>query len=165
MSTRFQFLGQPLLGESTGINALRLPPDHYLDWTHYDIPAESEHNRTLHLSRQAFIKASQVYICRATTNADQWNLLESLKHLVSEIGPDVQGSHALVWVCFIGAADSTDPEHRRFFTDRMTKVFAKTRFRNISAALDSLQTIWSQHGLGRGRWTENVTRLAPTLVM
>lgn len=149
------------------MKALRLPPDHYLDWTHYDLPPDSEHHRILQVSRQAFTTASQIYMGRATSsgNQNQWELLEGLKQLVSQIDPDVQGSHALVWVCFIGAADSTDPEHRRFFTERMNGVFGKTRFRNITAGLGSLPAIWNQSQQGSGRWTQNLTRLAPTLVM
>jgi hypothetical protein len=36
------------------------------------------------------------------------SLLESMKELVSQIEPNQMGSHALVWVCFIAAADSTE---------------------------------------------------------
>ena len=162
-SARFQFLGQPLLGEHQGIHALRLPLDRYLDWTFYDQPLESKHNHVLHLSRLAFIKASQIYLGRATTNQNQWQLLESIKQLVAQVDPNEVGSHALVWVCFIAAADSTDAEHRRFFTDRMNCVFAKTKFRNILAAVELLPAIWAQQG--SGRWTEELIRLSPSLIM
>ena len=160
---RFQFLGQPLLGEGQGLDLLRHPLDNYLDWMCYDLPAESRYNRTLQLFRQAFIKATEIYIGRATTNQNQWELLESLKQLVSQVDPDEPGVHALVWVFFIAAADSTDPEHRRYFTDRMNSVFARTRFRNIPATVESLPAIWSQQGTER--WTEHVFRLIPTLIM
>lgn len=159
-SCRFKLLGRPMLGETQGIHALQLPIERYLDWTVYDLPPESKHHRVLALSRLAFMKASQIYLGRAMVNQDQWGLLESLKQVVSQIDPDEPGSHALVWVCFIAAADSTDPEHREFFTDRMNKVYAKTQFRNISAAIESLPGIWSAQG--SGRWTKE---LIPTLVM
>lgn len=149
-----------MLGETQGVHALRLPIERYLDWTVYDLPPDSEHNRVLSLSRLAFIKASQIYLGRATGNQDQWQLLECLKHIVSRVKPNEPGSHALVWVCFIAAADSTDPEHRRFFTERMQQVYTKTRFQNISAAIESLPRIWSSQTTGR--WTEE---LIPTLVM
>ena len=160
---RFELLGQPLLGNLQGGDSLKLPIDHYLDWTHYNLPANSEHNDLLRLSRLAFMKAFQIYIGRQTTNGDQWELLESLTQLVSQINPDQMGSHALVWVCFIGAADSTDPVHRRFFTDRMNNIYTKTKFQNIAAGMQSLPGIWSQQG--SGRWTEDLIRLAPTLVI
>jgi hypothetical protein len=160
---RFEFLGQPLRGEHEGVDALRLPLDHYLDWTYYDLPPDSEHNKILHLSRMAFIKASQIYLGRVTSDQDQWELLERLKQLVSQIGPDQMGAHALVWVCFIAAADSTDPEHRRFFVDRMNRIFAKTKFQNISAGVQALPAIWSQQG--SARWTQSLTQLAPALIM
>ncbi|KAE8315067.1 hypothetical protein BDV41DRAFT_563109 [Aspergillus transmontanensis] len=93
----FQFLGQPLLNETQGMNALGFHPSHYLDWTDYELPPESRHNRVLWVVRQAFIEASQIYILRATTNHDLWDRLESLKQLVSRVDPDEQGAHALVW--------------------------------------------------------------------
>lgn len=162
-SHMFEFLGQPLLGETHGVQALRLPLDHYLDWTYYDLPSDSPHHHLLHVSRMAFIKASQIYLGRVSSTRDQWDLLEDLKQLVSEIDPDQMGSHALVWVCFIAAADSTDPEHRRFFVDRMNQVFSKTKFHNISAGMQSLPAIWSHQG--SGRWTQNLAKLAPSLIM
>ncbi|KAF9889609.1 hypothetical protein FE257_007117 [Aspergillus nanangensis] len=159
----FQLLGLPMLGETQGIDALQLPIEQYLDWTVYDLPPESQHHRVLSLSRLAFMKASQIYLGRATIDQDQWAHLESLKEIVNQVDPDEPGAHALVWVCFMAAADSTDPEHRRFFTDRLIRVYAKTRFRNISAAIDSLPALWSLQG--SGRWTEELIRLSPTLVM
>lgn len=89
--------------------------------------------------------------------------LEALKQLVSCIHPDEQGSHALVWVCFIGAADSTTPDHRQFFTSRMERVFRKTGFQNVAAAIQSLPAIWSQKD--SGRWTSSLIRTIPALIM
>lgn len=160
---RFQFLGQPFLGESQGLDMLQLPLDLFLDWTYYDLPPESTHTQSLGIMRQAFIKASQIYIGRATHNEDQWQHLDELKQLVSRIHPDEQGSHALVWVCFIGAADSTTPEHRQFFSSRMEAVFRKTGFQNVAAAIQSLPAIWSQKD--SGRWTSRLIRTLPALIM
>ncbi|KAL5046727.1 hypothetical protein BDW71DRAFT_181697 [Aspergillus fruticulosus] len=159
----FQFLGQPFLGEDQGLDMLRLPLDPFLDWTYYDLPPDSTHTRSLRFLREAFIKASQIYVSRATHNKDQWLDLEELKQLVSRIHPDEQGSHALVWVCFIGAADSTTPDHRSFFTSRMEGVFRRTGFQNIAAAIQSLPAIWSQKD--SGRWTSRLIRTLPALVM
>ncbi|KAE8371989.1 hypothetical protein BDV26DRAFT_111831 [Aspergillus bertholletiae] len=159
----FQFLGQPLLNESQGMDALGFHPSRYLDWTDYELPPESRHNRILSVVRQAFIEASQIYILRATTNHNLWDRLESLKQLVSRVDPDEQGAHALVWVCFIAAADSTDPAHRHYFTERMNQVFARTKFQNIVAAVGTLPDIWARQG--SERWTSNLIQLTPTLVM
>ncbi|KAJ5049238.1 hypothetical protein NUH16_007755 [Penicillium rubens] len=159
----FEFLGQPLLGEHQGVDVLSLPLERYLDWTCYDLPAESEHNHMIHLSRMAFIKASQIYLGRVASNDHQWQLLESMKELVSQIEPNQMGSHALVWVCFIAAADSTDPEHRSFFVDRMNLIFAKTKFHNIPAGVQALPAIWSEQA--SSRWTKSLSRLAPMLIM
>ncbi|KAF3027870.1 hypothetical protein E8E15_010378 [Penicillium rubens] len=159
----FEFLGQPLLGEHQGVDVLSLPLERYLDWTCYDLPAESEHNHMIHLSRMAFIKASQIYLGRVASNDHQWQLLESMKELVSQIEPNQMGSHALVWVCFIAAADSTDPEHRSFFVDRMNLIFAKTKFHNIPAGVQALPAIWSEQA--SSRWTKSLSRLAPMLII
>ncbi|CAG8202800.1 unnamed protein product [Penicillium salamii] len=160
----FHLLGQPLLGTSGGgASPLTLPIGHYLDWTYYDIPSHSEHHDLLQISRMAFVKAFQIYTGRKTSNDHQWELLESLKTLVCQIDPNQTGSHALVWVCFIGAADSVDPIHRRFFVDRMSQIYAKTQFQNIAAGIRSLPRIWSEQS--SGRWTEDLVRLAPTLVI
>ncbi|KAJ5716934.1 hypothetical protein N7488_002580 [Penicillium malachiteum] len=163
-SHMFQYLGQPLLGEEKGVEALTLPLERYLDWTYYNLPEDSENNHLLSLSRIAFIKASQIYLGRVASDRDQFELLESLRKTVMRIDPEQSGSHALVWVCFIAAADSTDPEHRRFFMDRMCKIFEKTKFNNIAAGIQSLPTIWSLQGSGR-KWTRYLTQLAPTLIM
>ncbi|KAJ6028117.1 hypothetical protein N7540_003693 [Penicillium herquei] len=163
-SHMFQYLGQPLLGEEKGVEALTLPLERYLDWTYYNLPEDSEHNHLLGLSRIAFIKASQIYLGRVGSDRDQFELLESLRKTVVRISPEQSGSHALVWVCFIAAADSTDPEHRQFFMDRMCKIFEQTKFNNIVAGIQSLPTIWSLQGSGR-KWTRYLTQLAPTLIM
>ncbi|CAI7677490.1 unnamed protein product [Penicillium manginii] len=157
----FEFLGQPLLGETQGINALRLPLENYLDWICYDLPSDSEDSNLLFRLRMAFIKASHIYLGRTSSDEDQWQLIENLKELVSQIDPERVGAHALVWVCFIGAADSTDPEHRKFFINRLKQVFTKTRFNNILSAINALPGIWRQ----KGSWTRNLTLTAPTLIM
>lgn len=158
---RFEFLGQPLLGEAQGINALRLPLENYLDWIHYDVPTDPGDETLLLNLRMAFIKASHIYLGRVSSDETQWELLESLKQLVSQIDPQQVGSHALVWVCFIGAADSTDPAHQSFFTDRLQQIFSKTKFNNILSAINSLPAIWRQ----KGSWTRNLILTAPTLIM
>lgn len=161
---RFEFLGLPFLGEQQGVDLLRLPLEPLLDWIILnDLPQDSEHSHLLQVSKLAFIKASEIYLGRVASDQDQWERLESLKQLVAQIEPDQMGSHALVWVCFIAAADSTDPEHRRFFVDRMNQTFARTKFQNIAAGMQSLPAIWSQRG--SARWTQNLMQLAPSLVM
>lgn len=152
-----------MTGENKGVHALGSPLEHYLDFLDYDLPSESPHNHTIRVSRAAFINASQIYLGRAASANDQWNEIESLKQLVQQIEPDQEGSHVLVWVCFIGAADSTDPEHRKFFVERMERIFLKTRFTNIMAGVKYLPAIWSQQG--STRWTQTLAEVAPSLIM
>lgn len=160
---RFEFLGQPLTGEQRGIDALRSPHERGLDFLSCDLPMGSPHSHTLNISRTAFVKASQIYLGRTSSIDDQWIEVEGLKQLVEQIKPEQEGSHVLVWVCFIGAADSTDSGHRGFFVDRLDRVFSQTGFKNIVAGLQYLPAIWSLQGLTR--WTRTLAQLAPSLVM
>ncbi|KAJ5683487.1 hypothetical protein N7462_006652 [Penicillium macrosclerotiorum] len=159
----FKFLGQPLLGERQGVNALCLPLEQFLDWTYCELPVDSEHTELLYLYRTAFIKASHIYLGRVASDQDQWKSLEDLKSLISRISPDQVGSHSLVWVCFIAAADSTDPYHRKFFFDWMSRIFIKTKFQNVFSGMQALPAIWSYKG--PGRWTNHLNELAPSLII
>jgi hypothetical protein len=168
MTRRFQLLGQPLLSEPQGIHILQSPPDQTLDWLSYDLPAHSTHHTLLARTRQAFTLASHIYLNRVTTSTSSYEgqsaLTARLRQLITQIDPDGPGAHALVWACFIGAADTADESHRRFFVDRMERVYAKTRFRNVRAAVQALPGIWTRGETGR-RWTEEMGWAADVLVM
>ncbi|EAW12651.1 C6 zinc finger domain protein [Aspergillus clavatus NRRL 1] len=148
----FELLGQPLLSEDQGLLVLRSPPSQTLDWLAYDLPATSTHHALLHLTRQAFTLASRIYLHRATTNHEQRALATQLRAVIAQIDADAPGAHALVWACFIAAADSADEALRAFFVARLRDVYARTRFRNVDAAVRALPGIWA----GAGRWTEGL---------
>ncbi|RHZ52630.1 Zn(II)2Cys6 transcription factor [Aspergillus thermomutatus] len=159
----FQLLGLPLLSEHHGMHILQTPPDQTLDWLAYDLPAHSSHHTLVGLTRQAFTLAAHIYLNRITTNTDQRDLTERLRRLISQIDPDGPGAHALVWACFIAAADTADETHRRFFVERMERVYLKTRFRNVITAVQALPGIWARRG--ERRWTEDLFRSTAALVM
>jgi hypothetical protein len=90
-------------------------------------------------------------------------LLEQLRLAVIDINHNTEGSHALVWSYFIGAAESVLPSHRDFFTERLRALFNRTKFRSIPRALVALERIWAMQGFRR--WTEVVVDENPILVM
>ncbi|KAF9637003.1 hypothetical protein BFW01_g7899 [Lasiodiplodia theobromae] len=136
----FEFLAQPLLGETSVI----ADPLQYLDWLAYELPSGSEEEATISVTREAFLEASKLYFNRTRSEEDLQESLRNLKALLSKIPHDAPGAHALVWVCFLGAVESTDEESRSVFTERMARVYAKTGFRNIPAAIQSLGRIWAR---------------------
>jgi hypothetical protein len=89
--------------------------------------------------------------------------LDSLKDTILSLDPSVEGEHALVWTCFVAAAESVQTEHREFFTDKLASLYGCTRFGTIPQALDMLEVIWEKQG--KQKWTEFVTSERPILVM
>ncbi|OJJ67621.1 hypothetical protein ASPBRDRAFT_58720 [Aspergillus brasiliensis CBS 101740] len=158
----FAFLGQPLLNEDLGAERLRNPVDPSV-WMASRVNADSHHHRTLSLVKQVFSKGAQIYLQRATTNQSSWHDLEELRKLLCQMSPTEPGAHGFVWSCFIAAADSVDPNHRAFFSDYLKGVYSRTMFDNIPKALDALPAIWDLQG--SAKWTENLPRLSPILIM
>lgn len=89
--------------------------------------------------------------------------LETLKETVKGLEPSVEGAHALVWTCFVAAAESVLPEHRLFFSHRLGSLYECTRFGTIPKALELLDMIWKKQG--KKKWTELVTLERPILIM
>ncbi|KAL6708162.1 hypothetical protein ACN47E_003346 [Coniothyrium glycines] len=173
----FKLLGLPLLGEDSGLLAIR---ESFQSWTSFlsyeALPADSTERRVMETVRQCFASACAIYIRRASSKdfiTRPGSLLgddpvqQSTVHLLidrlSNIPPQAPGAHALVWVCFIGAAESNDPIQRQFFVDYMHGIYAKTRFENIPIAVQSLQNIWANKG--KKRWTQCLSELSQVLVM
>ncbi|KAH7418878.1 hypothetical protein BKA64DRAFT_635993 [Cadophora sp. MPI-SDFR-AT-0126] len=69
-------------------------------------------------------------------------LLASLKSIVRNISPGFV-EHYLVWILFIGAAESRSVEDRYFFYKKLEDVFAQTSFFNIPKTLQFLRDhVW-----------------------
>ncbi|RAK90748.1 C6 zinc finger domain protein [Aspergillus costaricaensis CBS 115574] len=158
----FAFLGQPLLNADLGAERLKNPVDPSV-WMASRANADSHHHRTLSLVKQVFSKGAQIYLQRATANQSSWHMLEELRQLLCQMSPTEPGAHGFVWSCFIAAADSVDPEHRAFFSNYLKGVYSRTMFDNIPKALDALPAIWDLQG--SAKWTGNLPRLSPILIM
>lgn len=175
--TRFKLLGLPLLGEDAGLHAIRESFQSWTEFLSYEfLPADSHERRIMESIRQCFASACAIYIRRASskdfisrpmssTSDDpvQQSTIQLLVTRLSKIPPHAPGAHALVWVCFIGAAESNDPVQRQFFVDYMHSIYAKTKFHNIPTAVQSLERIWAKKG--KKRWTECLSELTRVLVM
>ena len=135
------------------------------------LPRDCEARRTADLIRQSFTLACNIYI-RCAASADtvsrfhdtiQAQSIHQLIGIISQVPPSARGAHALVWVCFVAGAASSDQVQRDYFVERMEQVYERTRFRNIPAAIESLKTIWAQgHGT---RFTMCISKLSNVLVM
>lgn len=95
--------------------------------------------------------------------------LQYLKNLVSEIRADMPGAHTLVWVYFIGAAESKTPEDRNFFAQKLEGLYEAIGFKNIVIGLETLKKWWAGceeqgKGLKHRKWTERLAQVE-SLVM
>ncbi|KAE8838125.1 hypothetical protein PTNB85_05460 [Pyrenophora teres f. teres] len=172
----FEMLGTPLLGESNGIVTLQRLSE-WQDWQMYEqFPEGSDNHRIILKIQQCYSAACDIYIQRAmsenkegpTTMPHQYqvNRYTSTYHLIellSKIPPHMPGAHCLVWPCFLGGAEATEPHQRNFFVNYMYSIYARTRFRNILVAVPSLQKLWASKD--DKRWTLYLPEHCNVLVM
>jgi hypothetical protein len=164
MTARFTMLGQPVLEEEDAVRFIQQTFDCCTDWLPCEqLPPDCPDRRNVMLIRQCYAEACSIYLGRATTNHEQDLAIERLIELVSQVDSDWRGVHAVVWVCFIAGAETNNQKQRDFFVDRMNEVYRWTRFRNIPAAVESLQKIWGRKP-GQ-KWTSCLPELTQVLVM
>lgn len=127
---------------------------------------ESEVYPTIVMIKDATRQACQIYrnrVQNTVTSDGSISSVENLRQILANIEPEAEGRHALVWTCFVAAAESVLPEHREFFYGRLKDLYQCTRFGSIPIALETLKHIWetdsSQH------WIDVVTRQRPVLIM
>lgn len=157
-------LGQPFLEEEGGVRFIQQTFNGCTDWLSCEeLPPDCQDRRNVILIRQCFAEACNIYLGRATTDHEQDLAIKRLIQLLSRIDSDAPTAHALVWVCFIAGAETNDPQQRDFFVARMNETYQRTRFRNIPAAVQSLQRIWMRKA-GQ-KWTSCLPELTQVLVM
>ncbi|KAF2847288.1 hypothetical protein T440DRAFT_471187 [Plenodomus tracheiphilus IPT5] len=172
----FRFLGVPQLGEDNGVLAIMESYQSMIGWLSpacEEFPVDSDDGRTMQTIKQCFASASAIYIHRATTDlhtsttnnddTSQQPIIQSLIARLSLISPTSPGAHALVWVCFVAGAETSDPSQRQFFVDYMLAIYERTKFRNIPLGVAGLERIWARRG-GK-RWTQCLAELSNVLVM
>lgn len=168
MRFRFELFGLPLSSESKALELLQDSPESYLDFmTSYPmLNPESEHYSNVLTMKDSIRQACAIYknrVKRQTSKEESIAAVEKLRQTLDTLDPDVEGCHALVWACFIGGAESTEPEHREFFKTRLGNLFKWTKFGTIPVALETLQYIWDTES--SWHWTEVVINQRPALIM
>lgn len=121
---------------------------------------------TIAMMKDATRQACEIYrnrIQNTVSYDESIASVETVRQILTNIEPDAQGRHALVWACFVAAAESVLPGHREFFYSRLKDLYQCTRFGSIPIALKTLEHIWetdsSQH------WIDVVTGQRPVLIM
>jgi hypothetical protein len=174
---RFELLGVPLLGEDSGVAAITRASEASHDWLASEqFPVGSESYVVMDKIRLCFHTACSIYVRRATSEATTTSMAKRLQcedlqdstirdliECISLIPPHSPGAHALVWPCFIAGAESSDPVRRAFFVDYMNSIYARTKFRNIPIAVQSLRNLWANKG--DKRWTQCLPEISRVLVM
>jgi hypothetical protein len=164
------------MGEHDGVPMMQGTFRLWQNWLTADnFPVESENHRIVDKIRMCFASASDIYLRRATSDNTesispdlsnyvkiQTSAIQHLIERISDISPNTPGSHALVWPCFVAGAEATDPSQRTFLVDYMDRIYARTKFRNIPAAIESLKRLWSYKGK---RWTQCLPEISKVLVM
>jgi hypothetical protein len=159
------FLARPLLGEA-GEETASSQVEGGLDFISNQAIFQPALADELSIYMAAFSLAASLYATRASQNPrheDTVVRVDELKGVCEQIYPSSPGRHALVWVYFIGAAESSVLRHRQFFTTQLQSVFEMTHFNNIPAALQALQEIWKIQR--HQRWTEILPRIMPIFII
>jgi hypothetical protein len=155
-----------MLGEENGLVAIR---DCFHSWTTFldceQLPPGSKERETMESITRCSASACAIYVQRATVaNCPAQQLaIQNLIEILIEIPPHAPGGHALVWVCFVAAAEADGPEQRQFLLNYMREVYARRKFENIPNSMQSLQRIWDTKGMKR--WTQCLSELPKVLVM
>ena len=120
---------------------------------------------TLH--QDAHVHACRLYMIRATAETadapDTTAQVEQLRQQLIVLHPALPGSHALVWICFVGCAESVRDDHRMFFYERLRDMWLTTRYDNIKVAMETLQEL--RNGPKHIKWTTQLPRISKTIIM
>lgn len=89
-----------------------------------------------------------------------------LMQVISQIPPDAAAANALVWVYFIGAADSDTVEQHDFFIERLVESYERSGWANIAAGLLVLELIWQRPRQSSSEsWAIILPEISTTFVM
>jgi hypothetical protein len=166
---RFELFSSALTNgnEKQGLDLLTGPIEPYLDFIPFsaDCIDDSRHANLI-LIRSAIQAACELCAHRLRNSCTYQcpdSQLDALKQIITGLEPSVDGAHALVWTCFVAAAESVRSEHREFFSNRLAALYPCTRFNTIPQGLETLELIWKKQG--KQKWTELVKLERPILIM
>ncbi|KAL9471006.1 hypothetical protein ACSS6W_008947 [Trichoderma asperelloides] len=101
--------------------------------------------------------------CNFPQRREKNSNLQHLKRLVSQVLPCTAGGNSMVWVYFIGAADSDSFEDQSFFIGCLIDIYNYTGWENIARGISMLEQIW-QRPPGRS-WRYILPQLSTAFVM
>ncbi|KAK0389165.1 hypothetical protein NLU13_2740 [Sarocladium strictum] len=164
----FELFSSAATNERNGLEILSGPIEPYLDFfaTYPALVRDEPRYTNMQLIRSAIMASCRLCVKRMMNERSYTcprEELEALKDTISSLDPGVEGEHALVWTCFVAAAESVQPDHREYFSDRLASLYGCTRFGTILQALEILEVIWAKQG--KQKWTEFITSERPILVM
>lgn len=146
--------GAPFIGQVARRQVLDSQNRQSFDCLQYYGRLYSNHSHTFHriasLKQQAYL----IYLRRITPDGVAAASTDSIERFKSDLETFAEGSlgeHTLIWAAFIAASESHEPEHRHFFAQFLMRQYRRSRFVNISKALDLLKHIWSRSS--NGDWT------------
>ncbi|KAL3418613.1 hypothetical protein PVAG01_10329 [Phlyctema vagabunda] len=159
-----EYFMQPYLGDGNlQLNISTRFPNHAnfiaQDSIHY--PEYAQKGKML---EGAFEQACDLYLQRALgilPAEETMARVQKLKETVEHIPQRSVGEHALVWVYFISAAESSTEEHRTFFRGRLLDIYSRSGFSNVLCSLKILDGIWKSTDK---RWTNILTDIDQVFV-
>jgi hypothetical protein len=163
---RFELLSLPLTSEHTGLCGIQASPASWEQWLICEsFPLDSPSFHIIDAIRMCFETASRIYTRRATTcdpDLASPDLPELLARLAA-ISPNMLGAHTLVWPCFVAGAETQNETDRVFVKEYLLAIYKRTGFKNVPAAVESLEKL--VRGVGRRRWTGCLGEFSEVLIM
>lgn len=161
----FEFLGCLLTDQHQALGILERDIEVYLSFLTYSLPPEHDLYTNAKSIKEAFVIACRIYQLRSSqllSDKQSSNLVARLLQTVKQVEIDGPGSHALVWVCLVAAAEADSQTDRDYFTARLHVIFNRTGFRTVLAGLRMLERVWASKSTER--WVDLICS-NPVLVM
>lgn len=163
--TRISCLAQPFI-EASG-DASTMASEKNLQSILMDSEGQRYSNADQHIL-QIVTEAAQLCYkicedCNIPQRQDKQSTLQHLKTLVSQVPPCTAGGNSMVWVYFIGAAESDTLENHKFFTSCLVDIYNCTGWENIPRGLSMLEKVWQRP---RGNsWRYTLPQVSTAFVM
>ncbi|KAF4965516.1 hypothetical protein FSARC_6696 [Fusarium sarcochroum] len=160
--------GESLLNESDGVEFLLARSEDCLEFMRFCLELHPELEELMSDLFSMIGIARDIYIRRALHNSppsETTPLLEQFRILSEKVDAhvDLVGRHLLAWSYFVVAAESTTPEHRTFFLQRLKQLHETTRCGNIRKAIHQVESLWAVQPVLR--WTSALGGPTQALIM
>ncbi|KAF5568494.1 trehalase [Fusarium phyllophilum] len=153
---RVCLFGESLFNETNGVHFIQAQQQACLEFITWCDRFHPELKDLLSQLASLTTWACDIYVQRAIFNpppSETVPMIERFKQSLGQVEAyvDIVGRHLLAWPYFIVAAESSTPDHREFFLDKLVKLHNTTGCWNLLRAIDQVKEIWaSQSSI---RWT------------